>query len=128
MTRFEPRFLVTREGYWQFQNSDRVEFIAHGDARRHDLLWRVIDQLETIQAAAIQLLKSFMKDTGEFTLESVEVFAEKSECGLDFSVGFSFEADRAGDKYGYTYFEVFFADRQVPRSHFWPCQLTIGFR
>lgn len=127
MNRFEPLHLVIREGYWQFQNADRVEFIAHGDASRHDLLWRVIDELEVVQSKAVHLLESFMKDTGEFTIASVTVSPEVSCDGVDFVVRFEFEAIRKRSEYTYTYFDVFFADRQQPRQHFWPCKFTIGF-
>lgn len=127
MNRFEPQRLFTREGYWRFDNADGVEFIAYGDACRHELLWRVIDELETVQAKAIHLLESFMKDSGEFTLESVEALSEKSSDGVDFSLRFEFTADRDRHEYTYTYFDVFFADRQQPRPHFWPCKFTIGF-
>ena len=127
MKRFEPRSLVTREGYWQFENAERVEFIAHGEASRHELLWRVIDALEDVEARAVHLLKSFMKDAGEFTLASVEVAAEKSEDGVDFCVRFEFEAERDRHEYTYTYFDVYFADRQQPRPHFWPGKFTVGF-
>lgn len=128
MKRFEPQRLVTREGYWQFENADHVEFVARGDASRHELLWRAIDELETVQAKATHLLKSFMKVSGEFTLASVEVLSEKSEDGVDFSLRFEFTADRDRHEYTHTYFDVFFADRQQPRPHFWPCKFTIGFR
>jgi hypothetical protein len=126
MNRFEPQRLVTRDGYWQFENTDRIEFIAHGDASRHELLWRVIDELETTQSRATHLLESFMKDSGQFTLASVTVFPEASD-GVDFSLRFEFEADRSRAEYTYTYFDVFFADRPQPRPHFWPCKFTVGF-
>ncbi len=127
MIRFEPQRLITRDGYWQFENASREEFIAHGDASRHELLWRIIDELETVQAKATHLLESFMKDPGEFTLAVVEVLSEKSSDGVDFSLRFEFTADRDQHEYIYTYFDVFFADRQQPRPHFWPCKFTIGF-
>lgn len=127
MNRFAPQRLVTKERYWQFDNADGVEFIAHGDASRHELLWRVIDELETVQAKAIQRLESFMKDSGEFDLGTVTVLPERSDDGVDFSLRFGFFADRDKHEYTYTYFDVFFADRQQPSSHFWPCKFTIGF-
>ena len=127
MNRFEPQRLVTREGYWQFENADRVEFIAHGDASRHELLWRVIDQLEAAQSKATHLLESFMKDSGEFTLNSVTVFPVASSDGVDFSLRFEFEASRDRTEYTYTYFDVFFADRPDLSPPFWPSKFTIGF-
>lgn len=127
MNRFEPQRLVTREGYWQFDNADRVQFIAHGDTSRHELLWRVIDDLETVQSKATHLLESFMKDSGEFTLNSVEVSPATSSDGVDFFLRFEFEAARDRYEYTYTYFDVYFADRPQPSPHFWPCKFTIGF-
>ena len=127
MNRFEPKRLVTKERYWQFENADRVEFIAHGEASRHELLWRIIDELETTQATAIGRLESFMKDSGEFSLELVEVLSDASD-GVDSFLRFAFFADRDRHEYTYTYFDVFFADRQQPRPHFWPCKFVIGFR
>ena len=128
MNRFEPQKLFTREGYWRFDNADGVEFIAHGDASRHELLWRVIDELETVQAKAIHLLESFMKDSGEFDLGTVTVLPEKSDDGADFFLSFGFFADRDKHEYTYTYFHVFFGDaRDHPHPQFWPCKFTIGF-
>ncbi|MFZ4768218.1 MAG: hypothetical protein ACOYMN_25000 [Roseimicrobium sp.] len=127
MNRFEPQRLITREGYWQFENSAQVEFIAHGEDSRHALLWRVIDQLETTQAKATHLLASFMKDSGEFTLASVTIFPETCSDGVDFAFRFEFEAGCNRTEYTYTYFDVFFADRQQPSPHFWACKFTIGF-
>jgi hypothetical protein len=126
MNRFEPLHLVTREGYWQFQNATGLEFIAHGDASRYDLLWRVVDDLESVQSKAVHLLESFMKDSGEFTIVSVTVSADASD-GVDIALRFEFCADRDHHEYTYTYFDVYFADRRQPRPHFWPCKFTIGF-
>lgn len=127
MNRFEPQRLVTREGYWQFENPDHVEFTAHGNANRHELLWRVIDELEATQSKATHLLESFMKDAGEFTLASVTVFPETSGDGVDFALRFEFEASADRAAHTYTYFDVCFADRQKPHPHFWPCKFTVGF-
>jgi hypothetical protein len=128
MNRFEPQRLVTKERYWQFENADGVEFIAHGDDSRYELLWRIIDELETTQATAIRRLESFMKDSGEFTLELVEVLSQPSDA-VDFFLRFAFFADRDRHGYTYTYFDVFFNDAlNHPRPHFWPCKFTIGFR
>lgn len=127
MNRFEPQSLVTRPGYLRFENPDRVEFIAHGGESRHELLWRVIDELETVRSKAAHLLESFMKDSGEFTLASVTVFAAMSDDGVDCALRFEFEASRDRDEYTYTYFDVFFGERVQPRPHFWPCKFTVGF-
>ena len=100
MSRFEPIRLLTRDRYWQFYNSDDVEFIAHGSSDRYELLWKAIDDLASIQTSAVKLLESFMKDSGEFELTTVEVLEDKSDDGLDLWLRFCFVADRDPHKYG----------------------------
>lgn len=127
MHRFSPLHLVTKDGYWRFENADGLEFVVRGDETRYEMTWRIIDQLETLSNKAVQLLKSFMRDRGSFSLESMEVFPHKTEDIGDLVLRFSFTADQDRHAYAYTYFDVFFFLHEPPQEPFWAFKFTVGF-
>ena len=106
---------------------DGVEVVVNGDATRRKLAQRIVDGLTGISDRATRLLVSFMRDSGKFELASVEVFPRKSDDGGDFSLRFTFTADRDPHEYGYTYFDVYFGHHGPPGPEFWPYKFTVGF-
>jgi len=110
-----------------FEAGIGLEVIVHGDESRETIARRVLQDRETISAKAVHLLKSFMRDSATFDLSSIEVFACVSSKEGDFSLQYSFTADRDPHEYGYTYFEVFFFCLEPPGELFHPFKFTIGF-
>jgi hypothetical protein len=111
----------------QFEVTTAVEVAVHGDESRLRLACRVIEHRDALSAQAVRLLDAFMRDRGEFDLSSIEVLATKAPDGCDFSLCYTFVADRDPHEYGYTYFEVYFGCHEPPRQQFWPHKLTVGF-
>jgi hypothetical protein len=110
-----------------FEVSTGVEVVVHGDESRLRLACRVIEHCETLSAQAVRLLDAFMRDRGEFDLSSIEVLGAKAPDGCDFSLRYTFVADRDPHEYDYTYFEVYFGFHEPPSQPFCPHKLTIGF-
>jgi hypothetical protein len=111
----------------RFSITTGVDVIVHGDESRSRLACRVIEQREALTAQAIRTLDAFMRDRGAYDLSSIEVLATKADDGCDFSLMFTFEADRDPHEYGYTYFEVYFGCHDPPSQPYWPHKLTVGF-
>lgn len=105
-----------------------VEDVIDGGEPRRQLAERVVADLESLSKQAVRLLEDFMQDRGEFDLSSVEMLSAKSEDGSDFSLRYTFTADRDPHEYGYTYFEVYFSHHQPPGPQFWPHKFTVGLQ
>lgn len=110
-----------------YDTDDGIEVVVGGNEARRSLAHKVVEGLTGISERAIHLLVSFMRDSGTFELGSVEVFSMKSDDGGDFSLRFSFAADRDVHEYGYTYFDVYFSHNEPPSTEFWPFKFTVGF-
>ncbi len=110
----------------RFEVTTGVDVIVGGEAC-YALARRVIENRDTLSAQAVGLLTAFMRDTGEFEMSSVEVFAGRTVAGGDFSLRYSFTADRDPHEYNYTYFEVYFGCHAPPQPPFWPFKFTVGF-
>lgn len=110
-----------------YDTENGIEVVVYGGETRRSFAQRVVDKLPSISEHATRLLVSFMRDSGNFDLESVEVFLTKSNDGGDFSLRFSFTADRDEHEYGYTYFDVFFSHHEPPQPEYWPYKFTVGF-
>ncbi len=111
-----------------FEVTTGVEVIVHGDESRSRLACQVIEQRETLTAQAVRTLDAFMRDRGEYDLCTIELLEAKAEDGCDFSLRFTFIADRDPHEYTYTYFEVYFGCNEPPSQPFWPHKLAVGFR
>jgi hypothetical protein len=48
MNRFAPHHLGTKEGFLRFENVEAREFVVQGDNARYNMMWRVVDHLETL--------------------------------------------------------------------------------
>jgi hypothetical protein len=114
---------------WVYPNGGCVDFEIDDDApaERDDFAHHVAKHLEAICDKAVNLLASFMKDTGEFNLEYVRCFSQKTAGQGDFILSFSFVADRDQNEYGYTYFHVHFVEHVSPSPYFWPIRFVVGF-
>lgn len=119
--------LAESEPIRRFELAGDVEVTIHGDESRDELARLVVEHLDELSARSKKMLESFMRDSGEYELASIEVLAGKTTDGSDFSLRFTFRADRDPNEYGYTYFEVYFAHRKPPQDQFWPHKMTIGF-
>ena len=119
--------LSDRERIRRFEVTTGVEVVVQGDESRSRLACRVIEQLETLTVQAVRTLDAFMRDRGEYDLSTIEVLAAKAADGCDFSLRFTFVADRDPHEYNYTYFEVYFGCHEPPSQPFWPHKLTVGF-
>lgn len=111
----------------RFEVITGVEVVVHGDESRFRLARQIIEQRDAISARAVRLLESFMRDRGEFDLASIEVLPAKGTDGGDFSLRYTFVAERDLHEYGYTYFEVCFSCHEPPAVPFWPYKFTVGF-
>ena len=118
---------ATDNRFIRFEAEAGVEVIVNGDQSRKQLACRVIEQREAISGQAVRLLESFMRDRGVFDLSSIEVFAGRTADGGDFSLRYTFTAERDPHEYGYTYFEVYFLCRELPPEPYWPYKFTVGF-
>jgi hypothetical protein len=118
---------TTGDGFLRFEYETGVEVVVNGDESRRQLAQRVVEHMEAISGRAVRLLESFMRDRGAFKLSSVEVFAEKTPQGGDFSLWYTFISDCDPHEYGYTYFEVYFSCCEPPGEPFWPFKFTVGF-
>jgi hypothetical protein len=112
---------------WVYPNGECVDFEIEGADGRHQLGLRVAKDLEKIHDQAVHILTSFMKDTGLFDLNSVQVFASKTMEQGDFLLSFSFTADRDEHEYGYTRFDVCFMAHEPPGPLYGPCNIKISF-
>jgi hypothetical protein len=114
---------------WVYPGGGCVDFEIDGNApaARDDFARRVAKDLESICDKAVNLLTSFMKDTGEFNLDYVRVFSEKTAEQGDFFLSFSFVSDCDANEYGYTYFHVHFVEHVRPSPCFWPFRFVVGF-
>lgn len=119
--------LTDNERIHRFEVTTGIEVVVHGDESRSRLACRVIEHCESLSAQAVRLLDAFIRDRGAFDLSSVEVLAAKGPDGCDFSLRYTFVADRDPHEYGYTYFEVYFGCHEPPQQPFWPHKLTVGF-
>jgi hypothetical protein len=117
----------TGDSFLRFEHETGVEVVVNGDESRRQIARRVIEHREAISGQAVRLLESFMRDRGVFHLSSIEVFAEKTPDRGDFSLWYTFIADRDPHEYGYTYFEVYFWCHEPPQEPFWPFKFTVGF-
>ena len=111
----------------QFEATTGVEVVVHGDESRARLARRVVEQREALSAQAVRLLDAFMRDRGAYDLSSVEVLAAKAADGCDFSLRFTFVADRDPHEYGYTWFEVLVNEQEPPLDAYWPVGVRLGF-
>jgi hypothetical protein len=111
----------------RFEVTTGVEVFVHGDDSRSRLACRVIEQREMLSAQAVRTLDAFMRHRGEYDLSTIDVLAAKAADGCDFSLRFTFVADRDPHEYNYTYFEVYYGCQEPPAPAFWPHKLTIGF-
>ena len=89
----------------RFEVTTGVEVVVHGDESRSQLACRVMEQREALTVQAVRALDAFMRDRGEYDLSTIEVLAAKAADGCDFSLRFTFVADRDPHGYNYTYFE-----------------------
>ena len=96
-------------------------------ARRRTLAKRMVNSLNDLSERATRLLASFVRDSGTFELGSVEVFSARLPDHGDLSLRFAFTADRDPHEYGYTYFDVYFSQREPPQPEFCPHKFTVGF-
>jgi hypothetical protein len=119
--------LTDSERIRRFGVTTGVEVVVHGDESRTRLACQVIEQREALTAQGVRTLDAFMRDRGEYDLSTVEVLAAKAADGTDFSLRFTFIADRDPHEYNYTYFEVYFGCHEPPQPAFWPHKLVVGF-
>ncbi|MFO0961208.1 MAG: hypothetical protein U0800_27825 [Isosphaeraceae bacterium] len=105
-----------------------VEYVIEGGEPRRQLAELIVAHLESLSDHGIRLLRSFMKDCGEFDLSSVEVLPTKSEDGTDFCLRYHFTADHDPHEYDYTYFEVYFSHDDPPGRPFSISKFTVGFQ
>ncbi|MDC2862019.1 hypothetical protein [Delftia sp. DT-2] len=68
----------------------------------------IISEYYLIRKKSIALLESFMKDSGEWFLNSIIIGPFQSQKDGDFRVELGFEADRNKNEYSYTGFTVYF--------------------
>ncbi len=116
-----------RSPFLEFEFRTGIEVLVHGDESRTELARRVIDNREAITAKAVGLLESFMRDRGDFELNTIEVFANPTAKDGDVALHFSFTADNDPVGYGYTFFEVYFTAAAPPQEPFWPFKFIVGF-
>jgi hypothetical protein len=110
-----------------YDTDENIEVVVDGNATRRELAQKIVDELLGLSTRATQLLVSFMRASGTFDLDSIEVFPWRIDCGGHFKLRFVFTADCDPHEYGYTYFDVYFSYNDPPQPEFWPYKFTVGF-
>lgn len=90
----------------------------------------VVAALDEIQAKAIAIADSFMKDCGDWSLNDIDVGLESQRAGCDYIVRLAFDPRDGSDAYGYTQFSVHFRahqDQAAPNRNR-PFRLAIEFQ
>jgi hypothetical protein len=124
---FQPTNLVTKPGFWRFENETGLEFVARGPQGRYELLLEAASKLNMIARSGNTLLSDFMKHEGHFDLESVEMLETPDDDGASLILRYSFTACDNPHDFGYTYFDVAYAIREPPMERFWPMKFEVGF-
>ncbi|WP_349335699.1 hypothetical protein [Delftia sp. DS1230] len=98
---------------WFSQTEDGTELFLYGTDEAPSIVALedakiIISEYFLIKKKSIALLESFMKDSGEWFLNSIVVGPFQSEKDADFRVELGFEADRNKNEYSYTGFTVYF--------------------
>lgn len=90
----------------------------------------VVAALNEIQAKAVAVADSFMKDRGDWSLSEIDVGLEAQRACCDYIVRLAFDPKDGSGAYGYTQFSVHFrAHRDQPspnQNH--PFRLAIEFQ
>jgi hypothetical protein len=99
---------------WLCRSSGGVELLVAGapdgvDGDRLQMARSVMENIDRVQAQAIRLLESFMKDKGSWDLDYIDFGSEAARQTCDFQVGLRFVAESDPHAYGYTFFSVCFS-------------------
>jgi hypothetical protein len=87
------------------ENADGIEFLVSDAVNRRPDAERLASALPDAVHTATSLLADFLKTQGPFSLETVEVHAERTPSRGDFMLSLS---DTSESACGSTYFDVFF--------------------
>ncbi|WP_147400397.1 hypothetical protein [Acidovorax cavernicola] len=93
-----------------------------------NLLSLVAEHFEDTRKAAIRLAKSFTRDAGNWSLDSIDMGAAAVADRCDFQIHLSLTPDDGSDSYGYTDFVACFRRHERPeREPFSAFKLVIEF-
>lgn len=120
---------------WFCESGNGVGLYIHGgddfsDENAVTLAKAVVAALNEIQAKAIAVADSFMKDLGDWSLSDIDIGLEAQRAGCDYIVRLAFDPDDGSDAYGYTQFSVHFRahqDQPSPNQNH-PFRLAIEFQ
>lgn len=123
-------------GEWYAACEDELEVLVLDesggpDARGRAISGDALDHLVELRRRALTFLEAFVKDTGEWSLTTLNCGEEALRQQCDFILRFGLTADRDPWEYGYTYFDVAFrVDPRAasPDAHGRPVKLVIGFQ
>ncbi|WP_062470996.1 hypothetical protein [Variovorax boronicumulans] len=120
---------------WFGESEDGVGLLIRGaddspDANGVAQAEAVVAALGEIQAKAVAVADSFMKDPGDWSLSEIDVGLEAQRAGCDYIIRLAFDPRGGSGAYGYTQFSVHFRahqDQPSPNQNH-PFRLAIEFQ